>query len=137
VFHHANEQIRNFRVGINKPAELCKKRKSRFESAYGEKRNKQAGFLVRGIFGFGCWVRRWGLLCFWSEARGGAWLRGRLQRCGQSKLRYLGTVDARVDGSYVGFVPLVLQVIIRWREMRIKVIKGNEVLTDEEGRSKV
>jgi hypothetical protein len=58
VFHHANEQIRDLRIGIDQPAELRKKRKSRSEGTHGEKRDKQAGFLVRGFFGFGCWVRR-------------------------------------------------------------------------------
>jgi hypothetical protein len=58
MFHHANEQIRYLRIGIDQPAELRKKRKSRSEGAHGEKRDKQASFLVRGIFGFGCWVRR-------------------------------------------------------------------------------
>jgi hypothetical protein len=67
-------------------------------------------------------------------------LRGRLQRCSQSKLRYFGVVNARVDGSHwhVPFVPLVLQVIVRWGEVRVKVIEGNEeVLSYEERRSKV
>jgi len=66
--------------------------------------------------------------------RGGAWLRIRLQRGGQSKLRYLGTVNARVDGSHVRFVPFILQVVIRWR---VNVIEVNEVLLNEEHRGKV
>jgi hypothetical protein len=57
VFHHVNEQMRDLRIGIDQPAELHKKRKSRSEGAHGEKRDKQAGFLARGILGFGCWVR--------------------------------------------------------------------------------
>jgi len=58
VFHHANEQIRNLRIGIDQPAELRKERKSGSEGAHGEKCDEQASFLIRGIFGFGCWLRR-------------------------------------------------------------------------------
>jgi len=52
VFHHANDQIRDLRIGIDRPAELRKERKSRSEGAHGEKRHKQASLLVRGIFGY-------------------------------------------------------------------------------------
>jgi hypothetical protein len=45
-----------------------------------------------------------------------------------------GVVNARVDGSHVR---LILQVVVRWGEVRVKVIKGNEVLSYEERRSKV
>ena len=64
-------------------------------------------------------------------------MRGRLQRCGQSKLRYFSAVNARVDGSQVRFVPLILQVVIRWGKVWVKVIEGDEVLSNEERRSKV
>jgi hypothetical protein len=52
-------------------------------------------------------------------------------------LGYLGVVDARVDGSQIRFVPLVFQVVIRWGEMWVKVIEGNEALPNEESGSKV
>jgi hypothetical protein len=37
----------------------------------------------------------------------------------------------------VRLVRLILQVVVRWGEVRVKVIKGNEVLSYEERRSKV
>jgi hypothetical protein len=139
VLHHANEQVRDLRVGVDQPRELGEKRESRSEGAHREERNKQADFLIWWIFRSGCWFRRRRLLCFrglgWGwEARGGTRLRRGLQWCSHSKLGDFGVVDTRVDGGHVRFVPLVIQFIIRWGQMGVKVIQGDEVLSNEEGR---
>jgi hypothetical protein len=137
VLHHANEQVRDLRVGVDQPRELGEKRESGSESAHREERDKQADFLVWWIFRSGGWVRRRGLLCFWGrglEARRGTRLRRGFQWCSHSKLRDFGVVDTRVDGGHVRFVPLVVQFIIRWGQMGVKVIQGDEILSNEEGR---
>jgi hypothetical protein len=61
-------------------------------------------------------------------------LRRELQWCSHSKQGDFGVVDMHVDGGHVRFVPLVIQFIIRWGQMRVKVIQGDEVLSNE-GRS--